>query len=98
MQPITKEELKRIIEEAKSAGKDVSELENMFAGSGEIESFLEKLIEEEKAANKDTSTLEKKLAERGIPKPPVGETKKIKTENSVMVIVSTGPAREEDFE
>jgi len=97
MQPITKEELKRIIEEAKTVGKDVSKLENLLAGRGEIDMFLEKLIEE-KAANKDTSTLEKKLAERGIPKIPVGETKQINTEKGVMVIVSTGPAKEEDFE
>ena len=70
----------------------------MLAGSGEVAAFLEKLIEEEKAAGKDTSTLEKKLAERGIPKPPMGETKKTETEKGVVVIDSTGPAREEDLE
>ncbi|MBC8459121.1 MAG: hypothetical protein H8D67_14100 [Deltaproteobacteria bacterium] len=97
MQPITKEELKRIIEEAKAVGKDVSELEKMLSGHGEIEDFWGKLIEEEKAAGKDTSMLEKKPVERGFPKPPMGEIKKKETEKGVVVIVSTGPAREEDF-
>jgi len=98
VQPITKEELKRIIKEAKTVGKDVSELKSMLATREEIANFLKKLIEEEKVMDKDTSTLGKKLAECEIPEPPMGETKRIETEKGVEVIVSTGPAREEDFE
>jgi len=66
MQPVSREDLEKLIEEAKSAGKDTSELEKM----------REKLIE-----------------------PAVGEEKKKRVkEGHERVILSTGPAREEDFE
>ena len=59
---------------------------------------LEKLIEEAKAAGKDTSTLEELLAEGADAvldaEPTMGEVKKV----GEFEIVSTGPAREEDFE
>lgn len=72
---------------------------------------LEALIKEAKAAGKDTSELEKILT---TPKPPMGETKEEDIEREVLmmtdkgakkgkakgkrVIISTGPAREDDFE
>jgi hypothetical protein len=56
---------------------------------------LEKLIEEAKAAGKDTSKLEQLLAEQPVLlEPQVGEVKEVGDER---VIISTGPAREEDF-
>lgn len=83
MQPITREELEKIKSDAKAAGKDVSEIE-------------------------------KHLAQKDIPKPPMGEvkvtdvtrdvwkrTKEISEKTKVKgkrVIMSTGPAREDDFE
>ena len=72
---------------------------------------LEKLIEEAKAAGKATSELEEMLTKEV--KPPMGEIKEesigqevwVKTERGAersrergkRVIISTGPAREEDF-
>lgn len=69
MQPVTKEELKELIGEAKKEGKD-------------------------------TSKLEKTLAEVRLAEPPAGKVMKKKREKAKgkWVIVSTGPAREEDFE
>jgi hypothetical protein len=65
MQPITKEELEKLIEEAKAAGKDTSELEEL-------------------------------LSERApLLEPKFGEIRKVGKERWIM---STGPAREEDFE
>ena len=64
MQPITREELKKLIEEAKAAGKDTSKLEELLSQPAAL---LEPKFGEEKQ---------------------VGER----------VIISTGPAREEDFE
>lgn len=65
MQPITKEELVRLIAEAKAAGKDTSKLEEQLAQPAPL---LE---------------------------PEYGETKKAGEKRWIM---STGPAREEDFE
>jgi uncharacterized protein YjgD (DUF1641 family) len=74
---------------------------------------LETLIEEAKAAGKDTSELEKILTEKQLVKPVMGETKVEDIEKKVLmmtdkgekmvqkkgkrVIISTGPANEEDF-
>lgn len=55
---------------------------------------LEKMIEEAKAEGKDTSQLEQLLSERALPEPKWGEVKQV----GESVIISTGPAREEDFE
>ena len=71
MQPVTEEELKGLLEEAKKAGKDVSDLE----------SALGAFVRDEIA-----------------PKSPTGERIEITTDKGVVVIESTGPAREEDFE
>ena len=75
---------------------------------------LEKLIEEGKAAGKNTSELEKILEEGRLVEPPLGEVKEEEVEREVrtmaekgpekvkkkgkVVILSTGPAKEEDFE
>jgi hypothetical protein len=64
MQPITKEELAQLIEEAKAAGKDTSKLEEQLSQPAPL---LE---------------------------PKFGEIKKVGEERWIM---STGPAREEDF-
>jgi hypothetical protein len=64
MQPITREELEKLIEEAKAAGKDTSELEELLG--------------------RPASTVE----------PKFGEVKKV----GERWIMSTGPAREEDFQ
>ena len=55
---------------------------------------LEKFIKEAKAEGKDTSELENFLSSEIGKTVPIGEVKKF----SKWVIVSTGPAREEDFE
>jgi hypothetical protein len=65
MQPVTKENLERSIEEGKAAGKDVSGLE--AALDGENYSPLQRV--------------------------PMGETRRV----GGAEIISTGPAREEDF-
>ena len=55
---------------------------------------LEKLIEEAKAAGKDTSKLEELLSQRNpLLEPKLGEVKKV----GERWIMSTGPAKEEDF-
>ena len=63
---------------------------------------LEKLVEEAKAAGKDTSKLEKTLERlkvaREVPEPPMGKTKETETDEGTVVIESTGPVKEEDFE
>ena len=74
---------------------------------------LEALIKEAKAEGKDVSELEKILQEETIVKPVMGETKEKEIEKEVWmmsargaaktkkkgkhVIISTGPANEEDF-
>ena len=59
---------------------------------------LEQLIKEAKKAGKDVSDLEKAGIPREKKLPPMGERKEIKkTEKGVIVIESTGPAKEEDF-
>ena len=64
MQPVNKEELKKLIEEAKAAGKDTSRLEELL---DEPAPLLE---------------------------PKFGEVKKV----GERWIMSTGPAKEEDFQ
>lgn len=62
------------------------------------------MIEEGKEAGKDVSQLETALIALGAPaaaavKPKQGEKKKVKdTERGTIIIESTGPAKEEDFE
>lgn len=74
---------------------------------------LEKLIKEAKAAGKDTSELERILTAEQLVKPVMGETKVEDIEKEVWmmtdkgdkkvkkkgkrVIISTGPANEDDF-
>jgi hypothetical protein len=70
VQPISQDELKQLVKEAKQAGKDVSELEKILGTRAEIKS------------------------------PPAGERIEIKPARGakgIVVIESTGPAREEDF-
>lgn len=56
---------------------------------------LEQLIEEAKAEGKDTAALEALLAQPAPPlEPKFGEVKKV----GERWIMSTGPAKEEDFE
>lgn len=71
MQVISNEDLRRIIEEAKAAGKDVTELERSL----------------EEDATRVSETV-----------PPVGERRERATGKGKVIIESTGPAREEDFE
>ena len=69
--------------------------------------LLESLIKEAKEAGKDVSKLEDALKPRGARgfakaeevKPKQGERKTVKeTERGTIIIESTGPAKEEDFE
>ncbi len=71
------------------------------AAKGEIEvqpisqEELEKLIEEAKAEGKDTAALEAMLADPApLLEPKLGEVSKV----GERWIMSTGPAKEEDFE
>ena len=75
---------------------------------------LEKIKSEAKALGKDVSEIEKILAQKKLPRPPMGEVKSIDVDRNVwrrtgnksektktkgkVVIISTGPAREDDFE
>ncbi len=61
---------------------------------------LEQLIKEAKKAGKDVSKLETTLeAMVEEVKPKLGEKKEVrKTEKGSVIIESTGPAKEEDFE
>lgn len=70
MQPVTDEEKKKLIEEAKQAGKDVSELERSVGKRG----------------LRDAASV------------PLGQRIEKKTKHGTVVIESTGPAREDDFE
>jgi hypothetical protein len=83
LQPIDKKELKMLIEEGKKEGKDTSELEQML----KEEIFTEATIGEVKTeeVEREVKTMTKKGPE------------KVKKKGRV-VILSTGPAREEDFE
>jgi hypothetical protein len=83
MQPIDEEFLESLIKEAKEAGKDVSKLEEALI-----------LVREpiEAAGPIEAVTLMEA-------RPKQGERKKVKeTERGTIIIESTGPAREEDFE
>ena len=59
---------------------------------------LKHIIKKAKEAGKDVSELEKKAKVMKEAVFPKGETKKKITEKGTIVIKSTGPAREEDFE
>lgn len=62
---------------------------------------LDLLIEEAKAQGKDASGLEEmrsRAAESAEAAPPAGERKETQTDKGTVVIESTGPAREEDFQ
>lgn len=70
MQPVSKEDIKKMIEEAKAAGKDVSELETL----------------------KDEELKEEKSV-------PTGRKLVIQDDGQRAIIIeSTGPAREDDFD
>lgn len=62
------------------------------------EKDLKELIKQSKEAGKDVSKLEKTLETAREQFPPVGQTKEKQTETGTVVIESTGPAKEEDFE
>lgn len=73
MQDVSKDEIKKLIDEGKKAGKDVSKLE----------ATLQALT----------------MVAAAEVKPKLGEKKVIKkTEKGTVIIESTGPAKEEDFE
>ncbi len=62
---------------------------------------LKQIIKEAKEAGKDVSELEKSMDEMGKMRTinlPRAETKERETEEGTIVIESTGPAREDDFE
>lgn len=60
---------------------------------------LEVLIKEAKKAGKDVAKLmEAREAIRKAAAPPAGERKEKQTKEGTVVIESTGPAREEDFQ
>jgi hypothetical protein len=63
---------------------------------------LEQLIPEAKQAGKDVSELERLLetmkSHEGLPSPPAGQRIEKTTARGKVMIESTGPAREEDFE
>lgn len=82
MQPVDKEKLKGLIDGAKAEGKDASELEKILAK----EQFAEPLMGEMKEKSLE------KMAWMQRDEGAVKEKVKGKT-----VIISTGPAREEDF-
>ena len=97
MQVVTVEELKRIIKEAKAQGKDTSKLEKKLKKCEDLETPLENLTEAEKAACKDASMLKKKVGEHKILVSSASATKD-NPEKAVVVIASTDPAKEKDFE
>jgi hypothetical protein len=70
MEPVTREELESLIEEARAAGKDTSRLEALLEPPEGV------------------------VAEPVLAEPVAGEERQV----GERVIVSTGPAREEDFE
>jgi hypothetical protein len=82
MQPVDKEKLKELIEEAKAANKDPSELEKILSD----EQFARPSMGEVK--EKDLEKMMWTQTEKGAVK------EKVKGKS---VIISTGPAREEDF-
>ncbi len=66
---------------------------------------LQQIIKDAKKQGKDVSKLEKELekmktkkAMEGKKPPPMGEIKEKKSKRGEVVIESTGPAREDDFE
>jgi adenylosuccinate lyase len=79
MQPLDKEELKRLIQEAKAENKDTSELEKLLSEDKLEESPKGEILEEK---------FDKKVWTKTKPK----------TQQVKRIIISTGPARKEDFE
>jgi len=82
MQPIEKKELEKLIKEAKAAGKDTSELERILTA----EQLVKPVMGETKVEN-----IEKEvwmMTDKG--------DKKVKKKGK-RVIISTGPANEDDF-
>ena len=82
MQPIEKKELEKMIKEAKKAGKDTSELERMLTA----EQLVKPVMGETKVED-----IEKEvwmMTDKG--------DKKVKKKGK-RVIISTGPANEDDF-
>ncbi len=83
MQPIDKKELEKLIKEGKEEKKDTSELEKMLEEGRFIEPPLGEVKEEEIKREMLTRS------EKGV--------KKVSAKGKV-VILSTGPAKKEDFE
>lgn len=83
MQPIDKKELKLLIKEGKEEGKDTSE--------------LEKMLEEERFTEAPIGEVKEEVVEREAWAMTEKGPEKIKKKGRV-VILSTGPARKEDFE
>lgn len=82
MQPIEKKELEKLVKEAKAKGKDTSELESILAA----EQLVKPVMGETKVED-----IEKELwmmTDKG--------GKKVKKKGK-RVIISTGPANEDDF-
>jgi hypothetical protein len=73
MEPVTREELENLIQEAKDAGKDTSSLEALLEPAAEAAAGA--------------------VAEPVLAEPEMRKEKQV----GERVIVSTGPAREEDF-
>jgi hypothetical protein len=59
---------------------------------------VKQLIKEAEAAGKDVSELREMMEKKGDMPSPRGERKECPSEEGTVVIESTGPAREEDFE
>jgi hypothetical protein len=59
---------------------------------------LKQLIKEAEAAGKDVSELKESMETMREAPSPKGERKERSTEEGTVVIESTGPAREDDFE
>jgi len=82
MQLVEKEELEKLIKEAKAAGKETSELEKILT----TKKFVKPQMGGKKEEDIETEVL--MLTEKGAKK---GKAK------GKRVIISTGPAREDDF-
>jgi hypothetical protein len=85
MRPIEKKELKKLIEDAEKEGKDASELKKILRG--------EIPLAKPKMGEKKVQEIEKDVWSQTLG----GGAKKVKKKGK-RVIISTGPAREEDFE
>jgi hypothetical protein len=83
MQPVNKEEIERIRDEAIDAGKDASE--------------LEKILKFEKLPETPMGEIKTKDIRKDVWMRMEGMSEKKRTQGKI-VIMSTGPAKEEDFE